>query len=133
MPQIISVYNFTGFSDFNNQLLRTSYRVEQQPQVGFFFIPIIIPVETGPGGRRWVTELEDYKKRLKTISLESSTIKEVTHDKDSNELVVKFKSDRVYHYRDVHPKRVKGLTKTKSPGGYLHKNIKGKYLTTRIK
>lgn len=132
MPQIISVVNFTGFSDFNNQL-RTSYRVEQHPQVDFFIFVPIIPVSITTGGKRWVTELETKKKKLKAVPLESSTIKEITHDKDSNELVVKFKSDRVYHYRDVHSKRVKGLLKTKSPGGYLHKNIKGKYLTTRIK
>lgn len=57
----------------------------------------------------------------------SSNVKSVGHDASTGTLEVEFKDGSVYHYHDV-PKEVhEGLVSSKSVGGYIHSNVKGKY------
>jgi len=64
---------------------------------------------------------------IERIPVQSSNVKSVGHDANTNTSAVEFKDGSVYHYHDV-PKDVHdGLVAAKSVGGYIHANIKGTY------
>ena len=59
--------------------------------------------------------------------VKSSNVKSVGHDPDTNTLSVEFRDGSIYYYHDV-PKDIhESLVSSKSIGGYIHANIKGKY------
>lgn len=80
---------------------------------------------SGGGKKRW--------KYPKAHKVRSSNIDRVAYDKDSKNLAVKFKTDKVYNYSNVEPKQVKELRKSKSPGGYLHSKIIGNHPTVKMR
>ena len=62
----------------------------------------------------------------------SSNLTEVGYHRPTQTLEVCFKSGRVYQYFDV-PERVhENLKNAGSPGGYLSKEVKGKYRYARV-
>jgi hypothetical protein len=124
-----SVVVFTGFSDFG-YVLHPSYLAALQSGISY---DIIVPAPEEPFvfAGRW-HKLEGGLKP-NVIKLDSSNLAEVVHNRNSNELIVKFQNDKVYHYSNVDENKVKSLVNAKSSGGYLHDQIKGKYFTTRIK
>jgi len=134
MPQVISPYFFTGFSDFATMLLTKQNglvgRNTDQPNV--VLQPIIPPPfpSIGPGGtKRWKEGYEQLRTGTAPlpIPIVSSNLSSIVYDEDSKELTVEFKT---YKYEKVPAKKVRGLL---SAGGYFQQNIKGKYPTTRIK
>jgi hypothetical protein len=56
--------------------------------------------------------------------IESSIIKAIAYDEDSEELYILFNSGRLYGYIDVSHKEYKGFFKVKSKGKYFHKYIR---------
>jgi len=124
-----SVVVFTGFSDFG-YVLHPSYLAALQSGISYDII-VPTPEELIVFAGRW-HKLEGGLKP-NVVKLDSTNIAEVAHNRNSNELVVKFQNDKVYHYSNVDANKVKSLVNAKSSGGYLHDQIKGKYFTTRIK
>ena len=62
----------------------------------------------------------------------SSNLAEVGYDSRTQTLEVCFKSGRTYQYFDV-PERIgDGLRGAESPGGYLNREIKGKFRYARV-
>ncbi len=57
----------------------------------------------------------------------SSQIQEVAHDSGSKTLYIRFHRSDWYSYDNVPDDVYEGLVGDKSPGSYLHRNIKGKY------
>src|SRR6266404_2635213 len=82
------------------------------------------------GGKRW--DWEEYKPP-KTVPVKSSDIESISYDKNTSQLIVNFKNDTSYNYSHIPEHKVKNLKRAKSPGGYLHNNIKGKHFVARIK
>ena len=62
----------------------------------------------------------------------SSNLAEVGYHAPTQTLEVCFKSGRTYQYFDV-PERIRnGLMTAGSPGGYLNREVKGKYRYARV-
>ena len=62
----------------------------------------------------------------------SSNLAEVGYDAPTQTLEVCFKSGRTYQYFGV-PERIHdGLVAAESPGGYLNREVKGKYRYARV-
>jgi len=134
MPQVISPFFFTGFSDFATMLLtkQTGLVGRNTDQPNVVLQPIIPPPfpSIGPGGtKRWKEGYEQLRKGTAPLPIPvvSSNLSTIAYDEDSKELTVEFKT---YKYEKVPAKKVRGLL---SAGGYFQQNIKGKYPTTRIK
>src|SRR6267154_4132438 len=138
MPQVISPYFFTGFSDFATMLLTKSTGLiglnTDQPNV--VLQPILPPPfpTFGPGGtKRWKEGYEALRAGdaiPRSMPVVSSNISEIGYDPEKKELTVEF---RTYKYEKVKPRQAKELVKSDSYGKYFQSNIKGKYPTTRIK
>ena len=61
------------------------------------------------------------------VPVQSSNIRSIGHDPDTNTLTVEFNNGSLYDYHDV-PKDVhEELIAAKSVGGHLNANIKGVY------
>src|SRR6266576_490711 len=75
------------------------------------------------GGRR--------VRREHVLDVVSSDINRVSYD--DGDLKVKFKTGSTYQYNQVSPRVVEGFVSAKSPGKYLHNNVKGKYSYIKIK
>jgi len=124
---VISVFQFTGFSDFG-----TGQRLSVR-DLGSVFYDIFVPpaeIIILSSGK----QLFDKVLKPNVVKLDSTHIAEIVHDKRSNELTVKFKNnDHVYHYNNVDSKKVKGLVRAKSSGSYFHNNIKGQFPTTKLR
>ncbi len=138
MPQVISPYFFTGFSDFATILLTKSTGLiglnSDQPNVVLQpIIPPPFPV-FGPGGtKRWKEGYEALRAGdaiPRSMPVVSSNISEIGYDPEKKELTVEF---RTYKYENVKPRQAKELVKSDSYGKYFQSKIKGKYPTTRIK
>lgn len=138
MPQVISPFFFTGFSDFATMLLTKSTGLiglnSDQPNVVLQpIIPPPFPV-FGPGGtKRWKEGYEALRAGdaiPRSMPVVSSNISEIGYDPEKKELTVEF---RTYKYEKVKPKQAKELIKADSYGKYFQSNIKGKHPTTRIK
>jgi len=65
--------------------------------------------------------------------VKSSNIKEVGYNKQTKELVVKFKGNSIYVYKNVPNIQYKKLLKANSKGAFLNKAIKGKYPYKSVK
>ena len=59
--------------------------------------------------------------------VKSSNIEAVGYEPGTRTLIVKFKNGGTYHYSECLPEHYEGLIGAESPGGFLHKNIKGKF------
>src|SRR6266446_3106102 len=132
-PPFISPLVFSGLSHFGLLPTKTSYKVEQNPQVIYQILLPEFLLENVFSGRRWhypVPAKKEFRQEPKVFKVDSSNLEEVSYDKEAKELQIKFKT---YKYENVSPKRVKGLLNAESHGKYFHSNIKGKYPTTRIK
>lgn len=133
LQQIVAPDNSAPFSGFTSFVIQLpgQYHIEQHPGVVYeILVPDVLVEDVIISGKRWKVQT---RQSPKTISVVSSNIAEVTFDKDSNELNVKFNNGKVYNYANIDSKKAKGLVRAKSSGKYLHNNIKGKYHTTRIK
>ncbi len=131
-PPFISPLVFSGFSNFGLLPTKTSYKVEQHPQVIYQILLPEFLLENVFSGRRWhypVPAKKELKQEPKVFKVDSSNLEEVSYDKEAKELQIKFKT---YKYENVSPKRVKGLLNAESHGKYFHSNIKGKYPTCRL-
>ena len=62
----------------------------------------------------------------------SSNLAEVGYDCPTETLEVCFKSGRTYQYFDVPENIYDSLKTAESPGGYLNREIKGKYRYARV-
>jgi hypothetical protein len=59
--------------------------------------------------------------------VKSSNVRSVGYDKETSTLAVEFNGGSVYHYHDV-PKEVhENLIASRSVGGFLSSNIRGKF------
>lgn len=68
----------------------------------------------------------------KRIKVKSTNLKSVVFDKDSNELIVKFKNNEEYSYANVPKKAFDRLLNADSKGKHFHNKMKGKYLHRKI-
>ena len=127
-PQVISVYQFTGFSDFNNQIFYP-LRVDLGGILYDIFVPVTPPVEEQLAGWR----KNKYLWPNKTVKLDSSNVEELEFDPNTGEMKVIFKGGREYQYHNVQAKQAKGLERSKSPGKYVNTKLRGKFPTTRIR
>ena len=62
----------------------------------------------------------------------SSNLAEVGYDAPTQTLEICFKSGRTYQYFDVPERICDGLINAESPGGYLNREVKGKYRYARV-
>jgi hypothetical protein len=70
---------------------------------------------------------------LQDIPISSSTnIKSVQHDPDTLQLVVTFHNGGVYSYDGVDVDKAQGFSSAESAGKYLHNNVKGQHLHSKI-
>lgn len=70
-------------------------------------------------------------RRERVLDVVSSDINQVSYDE--GDLKIKFNTGSTYQYNKVSPKVVEGFVAAKSPGKYLHDNVKGKYSYIKIK
>lgn len=59
--------------------------------------------------------------------LGSSSIDTCSHDDEKNILTIRFTSGQTYHYHDCPKHHYDAIIGAKSAGGYLHKNVLGKF------
>ncbi len=64
--------------------------------------------------------------------VDSSNIAAIGYDESSQTLEVEFKNGGVYQYFDVHLAEFEAFRDADSLGGYLAKNIKGKYRYSKV-
>lgn len=69
---------------------------------------------------------------IEHTEVESSTIRSINYNKKTNLLIVEFKSGGKYEYTDVPQDVFDSLASAPSWGSFFHKNIKGKFNTTKI-
>ena len=62
----------------------------------------------------------------------STNIKSVQHDADTQQLVVSFFSGGTYSYEGVSAEKADGFSTADSAGKYLHANVKGQHLHSKI-
>jgi len=62
----------------------------------------------------------------------SSNIKSIGYETESNTLEIEFKDGGVYQYLNVPESIFKGLMSASSHGSYFHKHIKDKYRGKKI-
>jgi hypothetical protein len=90
----------------------------------------------GRKGKPTLAKLEFYRRRemaFRDIPIVlSSNIKAVLHDADTQELIVHFNNGGSYSYQGVSVEKADGFTQADSAGKYLHNNIKGQHVHTKI-
>jgi hypothetical protein len=59
--------------------------------------------------------------------IESSTIKKIGYNYLEKKLIVEFKSEAIYHYKEVPEEIFEAFKTSESMGKYLNENIKKKY------
>ncbi|WP_321336479.1 KTSC domain-containing protein [uncultured Cohaesibacter sp.] len=64
--------------------------------------------------------------------VDSSNVRAVGYDDESNTLQVEFNNGSLYQYFDVPRYIFDGLIEADSPGGFLHQNVKGVYRYSRV-
>lgn len=64
---------------------------------------------------------------INMISCQSSTIASYGYHAATQTLAIQFKNGGLYHYHDVPQPAFAGLADAKSPGQYVHQEIKGKF------
>lgn len=64
--------------------------------------------------------------------VDSSNIKSIGYDVDSETLQVEFNGGTLYQYFDVPQHIYDGLLEAGSKGGFLHAQIKGRYRYSRV-
>ena len=69
---------------------------------------------------------------MKMTPVESSNIREIGHDADTNTLAVRFKNGGLYNYAGVDADKHTALMKADSVGAFIHANIKGVHKHTKI-
>lgn len=69
---------------------------------------------------------------MKRDPVSSSNLAEVGYHQATQTLEVCFKNGRVYQYFDVPEHVYEGLKSADSPGGYLSREMKGKYRYARV-
>ena len=77
-----------------------------------------------------VHDLVKKKPELKEKILNASNVQKIQWD-ESN-LIIHFTNGNVYQYFDIPEKISVGLSEAKSPGSYLHREIKGNYGYSRV-
>ena len=65
------------------------------------------------------------------IDVESSMIRSVRYDSETQTLTVQFSRGGVYSYADVPPEEYDGLMAAESKGKYMHANIRTSYAYTK--
>ncbi len=65
--------------------------------------------------------------------VQSSNLRSVGYESDTNTLEIEFNSGGIYQYFGVPESVYSGLMSASSKGSYFHENIKDKYETRRIK
>ena len=66
------------------------------------------------------------------VPVNSSNLADVGYDSSTQTLEVGFKNGRIYQYFDVPEQIHAGLIGAESPGGYLSREVKGKYRYARV-
>lgn len=66
-------------------------------------------------------------KKIDMLPVESSNVKSVGYDADSQTLAIEFKSGGVYHYEDVPKQTFADLMAAESPGKYVRSKIVGSF------
>lgn len=64
--------------------------------------------------------------------VQSSTLRSAAYDKDSGDMHVTFQGGGRYVYHGVPEEVHQSFQMSGSKGGFLHKNVKGKYEFTKI-
>lgn len=62
----------------------------------------------------------------------SSNIQGVAYNDDTQVLTVQFKSGGTYTYDGVSSEKADGFSSAESAGKYLHQNLKGQHIATKI-
>ncbi len=65
------------------------------------------------------------------IQVDSSNVASVGYDHASSTLEIEFSGGAIYQYFDVPPSTYEGLVSAKSPGGFVHQQIRGIYRYAR--
>ena len=71
-------------------------------------------------------------KQYRYEKVKSSDVDSILHDKDGN-LRIRYTDGKVYNYSDVSEKKVNRLVHSRSPGSFVHNNIKEKHSFYRFK
>ena len=90
-----------------------------------FFSPLM-----GDGSEEDLSFSQGGGKQRHFKKLKSSDIESVLHEGDT--LIIRYKKGGVYGYADVSEKKVNRLLKSRSPGGFVHKNIVNKHEYRRM-
>jgi hypothetical protein len=68
----------------------------------------------------------------KNFEEQSSTIRSISHQSETNTLLVEFKSGGTYEYSGVDKETFNEFVSQSSVGSYFHKTIKGKYEARKL-
>jgi len=69
---------------------------------------------------------------IHSLAQRSSSLQNVEHVPGSGQLIITFKDGSRYHYSGVPDALVSALLAAKSPGAFLHHNIKGKFKSKKL-
>jgi hypothetical protein len=72
-------------------------------------------------------------KPAEPIPVESSSLRYVAYDRDSERLEVAFRHGGVYEYEAVPPRIVRDLLRAESKGRYFMQRIRNQYRTRRLR
>jgi hypothetical protein len=70
---------------------------------------------------------------MNRTSVQSSNLKSVGYDLETNVLEIEFHNGGLYRYTGVPERIYRGLMNAGSHGSYFHQHIKDKYNTTKIR
>ena len=70
---------------------------------------------------------------MKRKEVESSNIRLIGYDKQTQIMEIEFKSGGVYRFYGVPERKWRGILRAKSKGKYFHRRIKGEYEYEMIK
>lgn len=69
---------------------------------------------------------------IEHTEVDSTTIRSVNYNKKTKILIVEFKNGGKYEYTDVPTEVFDSFVSAQSWGSHFHKNIKGKYNSTKL-
>ena len=69
---------------------------------------------------------------MRRTHIDSTSLKSVGYEPDTQTLEVEFHGGRVYQYSEVPPRRYRELLEAESAGRYMNREIKGVYPSTHV-
>lgn len=69
---------------------------------------------------------------MKTVEVNSSTIKSLAYNEEVKELLVTFKNNTTYSYEDVPFTEFEAMIEAESVGKYFSSKIKGNYVYKKV-